>query len=719
MKNKFLLIPLFTFVFCFSALAQQKVRDNTIRRGSILPDKDALLELESTNKGLLITRVPLKKTDDAAPLSQHRVGMVVYNTATANDVVPGIYYNNGSRWVLVAAIDDVKPTNYNPVTYELTFINGDGETQVVNLEEVVKATETVTTLAYDSSTHLLNYTDEDSVAHAFDLNVGALTYNDQTHVLTYTNEKGTATSVPLNNTSLTYDPSSGTLRYVNTLGQLEEFDFSNMVDQLETVTALSYDSDTHILTYVDEDRNTHTFNLDVGQLAYDNVTNTLAYTAEDGTVLTIPLNGTGLVYDATTGVLTYTNSRGQAQTVDLSDIVTALETVTELTYDASAHELEYVDEDGTPHTLDLNVGTLAYEPTTNTLTYTAEDGTPTDIPLNNTDLSYDPADGELTYLNSLGVPQVIDLSDIVTALETVTELTYDASAHELEYVDEDGTPHTLDLNVGTLAYEPTTNTLTYTAEDGTPTDIPLNNTDLSYDPADGELTYLNSLGVPQVIDLSDIVTALETVTELNSEITTNDDDETVHRLTYTDENGDEQEIDIAAANGLQIDGSSGAIKLGGTLVNEETVIETTAANTLAISGLQPGNPDHDRIVTVDEDGVLKTVSSNKFVRFFYMPSVIFDTSLEDDDLERDLYQEYIDQFTEIDANLRSTGAPPSIPHIPDRKELYYYITYYDDEVFNIQGINEDGILTYDIIGSGTPMSFMNIVFVIKGEENED
>lgn len=177
-------------------------------------------------------------------------------------------------------------------------------------------------------------------------------------------------------------------------------------------------------------------------------------------------------------------------------------------------------------------------------------------------------------------------------------------------------------------------------------------------------------------------------------------------------------IRVKASNGLSIDQATGDVILGGDLTKPTEII-TDEDNTLAISGLEPGNPDNDRIVTVDEDGVLKTVSSNKFVRFFYMPSVIFDTSSEDDDLERDLYQEYIDQFTGIDVNLRSTGAPPSIPHIPDRNELYYYITYYDDEVFNIQGINENGILTYDIIGSGTPMSFMNIVFVIKGEETED
>lgn len=169
MKVNLLFVVLITSVFYTPIFAQQKVRDNTIR-GTVLPNKDALLELESNNKGLLHARVQLRHADDAAPLSQHRAGMMVYNTATVNDVVPGIYYNNGSRWVLVAAMDDIKPINYDSVTYELTFVDGNDETQVINLEEVVKATETLTAIVGEV-THLgedgdgpavyrITYTDE-------------------------------------------------------------------------------------------------------------------------------------------------------------------------------------------------------------------------------------------------------------------------------------------------------------------------------------------------------------------------------------------------------------------------------------------------------------------------------------------------------------------------------------------------------------------------------
>jgi len=60
---------------CF---AQQKVKDGTVAAGN-LPNKDAILELESNNKGFLHTRVRLVRTIDAAPLTAHAAGMILTN----------------------------------------------------------------------------------------------------------------------------------------------------------------------------------------------------------------------------------------------------------------------------------------------------------------------------------------------------------------------------------------------------------------------------------------------------------------------------------------------------------------------------------------------------------------------------------------------------------------------------------------------------------------
>lgn len=117
MKKIIYLLLFFTFCLSLSIFAQQKTRDNSVR-GNALPSKDALLELESTHKGVLFPRVVLTHASDPSPLSRHVAGMMVYNTATNNDVAPGIYFNDGTRWVL-AASGDVVNIDYDPVRMKL------------------------------------------------------------------------------------------------------------------------------------------------------------------------------------------------------------------------------------------------------------------------------------------------------------------------------------------------------------------------------------------------------------------------------------------------------------------------------------------------------------------------------------------------------------------------------------------------------------------------
>jgi hypothetical protein len=70
-------------------------------------DVNALVDLQSNNKGLLLPRVALTALNAAAPLSAFTNGMVVYNTATngtaPNNVTPGYYYSDGAKWIRIAA----------------------------------------------------------------------------------------------------------------------------------------------------------------------------------------------------------------------------------------------------------------------------------------------------------------------------------------------------------------------------------------------------------------------------------------------------------------------------------------------------------------------------------------------------------------------------------------------------------------------------------------
>ena len=57
------------------------------------------LDIDFATKGFLISRVALTGTGNSAPLTMHVAGMIVYNTAKIGDVTPGLYYNDGLKWV--------------------------------------------------------------------------------------------------------------------------------------------------------------------------------------------------------------------------------------------------------------------------------------------------------------------------------------------------------------------------------------------------------------------------------------------------------------------------------------------------------------------------------------------------------------------------------------------------------------------------------------------
>jgi len=71
------------------------------------PDASAMLDVSSTNTGMLIPRVALTASNAATPITTPATSLLVYNTATAgtapNNVTPGFYYWNGSAWIAILA----------------------------------------------------------------------------------------------------------------------------------------------------------------------------------------------------------------------------------------------------------------------------------------------------------------------------------------------------------------------------------------------------------------------------------------------------------------------------------------------------------------------------------------------------------------------------------------------------------------------------------------
>lgn len=101
------------------------------------PHGSAMLEVKSSNKGLLVPRVALTSTTSSAPINPApaaslETSLLVYNTATAgappNNVTPGYYYWNGSGWTRLMSgnipplLDEVDPT----------FSNGGNQTNAIS-----------------------------------------------------------------------------------------------------------------------------------------------------------------------------------------------------------------------------------------------------------------------------------------------------------------------------------------------------------------------------------------------------------------------------------------------------------------------------------------------------------------------------------------------------------------------------------------------------------
>lgn len=121
--------------------------------GTTTPNTDAELDITSTNRGVLLPRVLLTNTTSPLPLSTDVAGMLVYNTATAGDVTPGFYYNDGAIWIRLgagAASADWTITGNAGTTYGTNFIGTTDATDLAisrNSTTKIRVENTTTTFS--------------------------------------------------------------------------------------------------------------------------------------------------------------------------------------------------------------------------------------------------------------------------------------------------------------------------------------------------------------------------------------------------------------------------------------------------------------------------------------------------------------------------------------------------------------------------------------------
>ncbi|MEN2402988.1 hypothetical protein GKZ90_0024595 [Flavobacterium sp. MC2016-06] len=98
----------------YSALAQVGLTGNN-------PDKSAALDLNSTNKGLLIPRIKLQSLTDKASISggNPAISLLVFNTNTVIAEGSGYYYWDAAKWNKIESLSD-----FQSKSWELTGNTG-------------------------------------------------------------------------------------------------------------------------------------------------------------------------------------------------------------------------------------------------------------------------------------------------------------------------------------------------------------------------------------------------------------------------------------------------------------------------------------------------------------------------------------------------------------------------------------------------------------------
>ncbi len=95
-RSLFLAIAI--MIYAISAMAQVAMNTDSSK-----PDSSAILDIRSTNLGLLIPRITLTDINSAAPITNPAEGLLIFNIS--ENIDKGLYYWSGSKWQLIGETD--------------------------------------------------------------------------------------------------------------------------------------------------------------------------------------------------------------------------------------------------------------------------------------------------------------------------------------------------------------------------------------------------------------------------------------------------------------------------------------------------------------------------------------------------------------------------------------------------------------------------------------
>ena len=491
-------------------------------------------------------------------------GIIYYNSLTRGLFITSDTDGDGvyDEWKRVPTRGPTgRPGPEGPPGNNGVAISGRGAPNPNNVPNPIPGDVYVDILTGDIYTYTTNLTWERQT-----IIVTQLTQDTTTGVITYTDEVGgtssaTVTSLNVDNL-LTTGLDGGTLLTSNTLNDaltsvstvtiseiVSSTLLSSTIQNLETTTVLTQDTNNGVITYTDEEGVSTTAT--VTSLNADNL---LTTGLDGGTLLT-----SDTLNAALTSVSTVTISEIVSSTL-ISSTIQNLDTTTVLTQDTNNGVITYTDEDGVTTT-----ATVTSFDTSNLLITGTDGGTLLDAAtLNNA----------LTAVSTNTITQIVSSTltrETIQNLETTTDLTQ-ASNGVITYINEDGLTAT-----ATVTSFDSGNVITTGSDGG---------------------SYISSTSLADAIAASSVST--ETITRLISDTLTR---ETIQNLetttvltqdtnngviTYTDEDGGTATATVTSldTDNLLITGTDGGTLLdAATLNNALTAVSTNTITQIVSSTL--------------------------------------------------------------------------------------------------------------------------------------
>ncbi|MBW2963045.1 hypothetical protein KW502_14765, partial [Mesonia sp. JHPTF-M18] len=320
--SKIILVSVFLFVCIFS--------NAQVGIGTDLPNSSAQLDVESSDRGILIPRIQLKNLIDQETITSGNVqSLLVFNTNKTSQLVPGYYYWYAGRWRKLLISEEVaEETNTSIASYpDGTFIYTNESGNEVEFD----ANTVSYTINPDGSYTFTNDNNESLTINVIgdvvnDIENEGAVYDEIIELLTsnsdvftdlgegkfsHTSVDGTAVDFDANTVSYTRDVNNNYV-FTNANGEGVTVEvIGDVVNDIENEGAV-YDEIIELLT-----SNSDVFT-DLGEGKF-------SHTSVDGTAVDFDANTVSYTRDVNNNYV-FTNANGEGVTVEvIGDVVNDIE----------------------------------------------------------------------------------------------------------------------------------------------------------------------------------------------------------------------------------------------------------------------------------------------------------------------------------------------------------------------------------------------------------